>query len=245
MNKAGIIAGFLGLVLVILLVVNFFRSQVTSEKLEFVLATSKTTFLVGEPVKVNFKLTNRSDQILTANFHLRFGLERLKLSIAQGDEPPHFYTSIVMKLAAFERRASPKPVTLQPGQALESSEFVSFDVARDQFAFPAEGSYKLKAIHFFYVQDPSKKIESNVVEISVSWPIGKDQEALQFILDNKLERFLTPEAKFFDFDNNVVSKLKEFIKGFPGSTYTPFAQLGLTALCEERPDLPACKPPER
>ncbi len=40
------------------------------EKLEFVLATNKTTFLVGEPVKVNFKLTNKSDQILTADFHL-------------------------------------------------------------------------------------------------------------------------------------------------------------------------------
>ncbi len=118
-----------------------------------------------------------------------------------------------MKIAATERRLSLKPVTLQPGQALETPEFVSFDVARDQFAFPAEGSYKLKATHFFDTQDLSKKIESNVVEIPVGWPTGKDQEALKFILDNK--------------------------------TYTPFAQLGLAALCEERPDLPACKPPNR
>jgi len=246
--KAWMVFVLLGVLVLLALVPlrRLVREPVQSlEKLEFVLATNKTTFLVGEPVKVNFKLTNKSDQILTADFHLRFGLELLKLSIAQGDEPSTFYTSIVMKIAATERRPSPKPVTLQPGQALETSEFVSFDVARDQFAFPAEGSYKLKATLFFDAQDLSKKIESNVVEISVGWPTGKDQEALQFLLDNKLERFLTPEARFFDFDNNVVSKLKEFIKGFPSSTYTPFAQLGLAALCEERPDLPACKPPER
>lgn len=242
-----IILSSFGLALLLFLSVSLLKSsgQGSSEKLEFVIATEKGAFLLGEPVKVKFQLTNKSDKALTADFHLRFGLERLKLLIARDDEPFKPYTSIVMRIAAYERRASPKPVTLQPGEAIESAEFVSFDVNRDQFAFPTAGTYKLKAEHFFDAQDLSKKVESNVAEISVTQPTGKEQEALKFIQDNKLERFLTPEGRFFDFDNNIVSKLKEFIKGFPDSIYISHAQLALAALCEERPDLQACQPPER
>lgn len=242
-----LIVGSLALALMLFLGINILKvsSQVSGENLEFIIVPEKGSFLVGEPVKVKFKLINKSDKALTGDFHLRFGFERLKLWIAPSDDPFRVYTSIVMKIAAVERRTSPKPVTLQPGEALETSEFVAFDVTQDQLAFPTAGVYKLKAKHFFDAQDLNKKVESNVAEISVSHPIGKEQEALKFLLENKLERFLTLEGKFFDFDNNTVRKLKEFIKAFPDSAFIPYAQVGLGALCEERPDLQACQPPER
>jgi len=157
------------------------------------------------------------------------------------------------------------PLTLKAGEEWKGEEFISFHVAsfdsmsnkiEGDFAFPKAGKYQVKMTlssftsgeiprQPYFLLDKEILSESNIVEVKVVEPKGKDKEALQFIVDNQLKPFLTPEARFFDFDNNVVRKLKEFIKGFPGSTYTPFAQLGLTALCEERPDLPACKPPER
>jgi hypothetical protein len=70
---------------------------------------------------------------------------------------------------------------------------------------------------------------------------------LQFIIDHQLQAYLTAEARLISPPegktvNDQVLLLQEFLKKFEGSTYAPYVQLGLEAICRGREqEFPACQ----
>lgn len=222
-------------------------SQQDQPKLELTIASSdlrgeKKQFLLGEPIRLQLALRNISQDPQTGTFYLEFGTNTLHVFIAKGESTFALYMPKSLKIAQRQDIVL-SPITLQPQEKREVVEFVSFDVNSDDFALPTAGRYRLKALHFFAIPDLNKAVESNVIEVEVVEPEGKDKEALQFIVDNKFKPFLTPEAGLFRVENETVVQLKAFVEEkFPDSTYAPYVKLGLEAICKtQRERLPACQ----
>lgn len=222
-------------------------SQQEQPKLELTITSSdlqgqKQRFLIGEPIQLRLTLRNLSKEPQTGTFNIKFGSATLHVFIAKKGDAFTLYMPQSLRIA---NRADigHALITLQPGKKLEEIEFVSFDVNANDFAMPTVGHYQLKARHFFAMPDLSKTVESNVIEVEVVEPQGKDKEALQFIVDNKFKPFLTPEAKSFHVENETVVQLQAFAEEkFPDSTYAPYVKLGIEAICKtQRERLPACQ----
>ena len=217
------------------------QTGVDPARLQFTISTEKETFLVGEPVRLLFRLKNLTDKDMTSDFWLSFDFDRLRVWIS-GDGGRSFepYVSMAMKIAS-EKKRGRALVTIKAGESIEAFEYISFNTETNGFAFPHQGRYLIKVTLFYNFF--GQRLDSNTVDILVVKPTGVDESALSFITNNGLEYFLTPEARLFPYDDNTVRRLKEFVGLFPESTYRPFAELALQAMCKGRFDLPSCTEP--
>lgn len=208
----------------------------TPAVLSLTLATDKTTVLVGEPVRIRLRLENRGMTEVSGDFHLAYALDRVRILIAQdgGDFQP--YRSRALALAA-RTKTTAEPVTIAPGAAVEALEFVSFDVAHADFAFPTAGNYRLRA--FLLYDHYSQQLESNTVALSIVEPVGANRDALAFLRANDLEYLLTPEGSLFPMNAAALHQLKMFIDTFPGSAYAAYAQEAFDAICASSAGLDA------
>lgn len=217
-----------------------------SGQLEFTIAAVKDKFIVGEPVQLKLQLVNNSDKDLTGTFYLSFKFGTLYVLIRPPGQPEFLYWPASLQKA--ETSEFPLSlVTLKAGEKLEGKEFVSYDLKKEDFALPVAGKYQLKAEQLFDPDDPSKRARSNTITVEVVDPqIKEDKDALQFIIDNNLKAYLTPEARLIPPPegktiNDQVQLLQEFLKKFPNSTYVPYVAAGLAAICQGREqELPAC-----
>lgn len=219
-------------------------------QLSFTIKAEKTKLLVGEPLKIQMRIRNETGNDLELQTRLSFGcFNTLSVTISRdGGKTFQPYTSrATLWLVGQTCWLNLIPLTLKAGEEWKGEEFISFHVAsfdsmsnvEGDFAFPKAGKYQIKMT---LVPRPLLVVlESNVIEIEVVEPEGKDKEALQFIVDNQLKPFLTPEARFFPVTDEVVQKLQEFLEKFPDSPYAPYVQLGLEGICQgHREELPAC-----
>lgn len=229
------------------------RQQASSQHLlELSLSVSQESFLVGEPVLIQQRLTNQADKELKVE--ITADPKRYQTQIAVGDGPFQPYVSLVAELLSTKLfiQVDRFIITLKPGEKREDSGFILFNAKTNDYAFPAAGRYRLKSEFFYDPEDPSKKVESNVLEIKVVAPEREvDQKALKFIADNQLKPFLNlSEVTFLPTKekdtSTIVSQLLELRKQFPESAYAPYAQQVIEKLCRGRQqELPACIPPER
>lgn len=194
-------------------------------------------FLIGEPVKISLTLENTSGKEVKVLAGLKFGSGKMAAYIAAEDGPFEPYSSIGSVRASFANITVPV-VTLKHGEQLKDTDFIYYDLVKDSFAFPEAKRYKLRMDYWYDPEDSTKKIASNIIEISVKAPESKaDQEALQFIKENKLAPYLAPEGKGFptskEEHKQAKKKLRELRREFQASTYRRYATLSLVALCTE------------
>jgi hypothetical protein len=221
-------------------------SQEQKQPLELSLSVSKESFLVGEPVLIQQRLTNKSDKELKVDLSL--DLRRHHDQIAFGDGPFQPYLPLAAEILTTKLIIDFEPViiTLKPGESREDSGFVLFNAKTNDYAFPAPGRYRYKYELLYDPEDLSKKAESNVLEIKVVAPEREvDQKALQFIIDHQLKPFLNPsEVTYLPTEeqdtSKIVTQFKELLKQFPESIYAPYAQQVIEKLCREEHELPAC-----
>lgn len=227
------------------------RAQSQPPQLSFTIKAVKGKLLVGEPLKIQMSVRNETkDDLQQLQFSLSFGCANdLNVAISSdGGKTFQSYTSMAM-LNAQEKLCVVGPFTLKPGEERKGEEFIGFHVAsfdpttnklEGDFAFPKAGKYQLKMT--LAPRPLPGAVESNVIEIEVVEPEGKDKEALQFLVDNQLKPFLTPEAVLFHVTDETVQKLQQFLEKYQESIYAPYVQLGLDAICRElREQLPACQ----
>ena len=213
--------------------------QSPASQLSFTIMAEKAKLLVGEPLKLTMQVRNETKDALQLWFSLSFGCAHdLSVGISSdGGKTFQPYTSMAM-LNAQEKLCVPAPFTLKPGEERKGEEFISFHVAsfdpatkvEGDFAFPKAGKYQIKMT--LTPRPLPGVLESNIIEVEVVEPEGKDKEALAFIVDNQLKPFLTPEAELFPVTDETVQKLQEFLEKFPESTYAPYVRLGLEAICK-------------
>jgi len=230
---------------------GWLRSGLSPEQkqpLELSLSVSKESFLVGEPVLIQLRLTNKSDKELKVE--VGFDPRRHDAQIAFGDGPFQPYLPLAAKILTTKVGIEVDRIiiTLKPGESWEVSGFNLFNAETNDYAFPAPGRYRFKYEFRYDPEDLSKKVESNVLEIKVVAPEREvDQKALQFIVDHQLKPFLNPsEVEFLPIEeeqgpDKIVTQFKELLKQFPESIYAPYAQQVIEELCKGRHEQPECK----
>jgi hypothetical protein len=220
-------------------------NQEQKQPLELSLSVSKESFLVGEPVLIQQRLTNKSDKELKLNLSL--DLRRHHTQIAFGDGPFQPYLPLAVEILTTIIDTEPVIITLKPGESREDSSFALFNAKTNDYAFPAPGRYRYKYELLYDPEDLSKKVESNVLEIKVVAPEREvDQKALQFIIDHQLKPFLNPsEVTYLPTEeqdaSKIVTQFKELLKQFPESIHAPYAQQVIEKLCRGERELPACQ----
>lgn len=240
-----IVLGLGGLYLVMRSGLDHSTQATAAEELELAILVDEPQLLVGQPLQLKIRLINKSQKDLTGPFHLSFKGGRLHLLIASPGQPFTLYFPASLQQAQTQDRVL-RHITLKAGKELTSKEFVSYDVKTQDFAFPKAGDYRLKALLFFDPKDPKKQLGSNEIKVTITEPQEKEKEALQFIVDNQLKPYLTPESRLIPPPtgktvNDLVKLLREFPTKFPESAYGPYVLVGLAALCQGRQqELPAC-----
>lgn len=228
------------------------RGQAQSQppQLSFTIKAEKGKLLIGEPLKTQLVVRNETQQELKLQFSISFRCANdLGVAISSdGGKTFQPYTSMAI-LNALRKLCEVAPFTLKAGEERKGEEFIGFHVVsfdpmtnkvEGDFAFPKAGRYQIKMT--LAPRPLPGTVESNVVEVEVVEPEGKDKEALQFIVDNQLKPFLTPEAVLFPVKDETVQKLQQFLEKFKESAYASYVQLGLSAICRElREQLPACQ----
>ncbi|MCL6641859.1 MAG: hypothetical protein K6T71_00840 [Candidatus Bipolaricaulota bacterium] len=262
--KAWMVLVLLAVVVLLALVPLRGPVQPPVPQLSFTLKAEKDKLLVGEPLKIQMRVRNETKNDLKLQTQFGFGvLNTLSATISSdGGKTFQPYTSRAMlSLVGQPEFFTVTSLTLEAGEKWKEEEFIGFHVAsfdmmtgklEGDFAFSQAGKYQIKMTLRSYpfveisgqsypLYDKEILSESNIVEVKVVEPKGKDKEALQFIVDNQLKPFLTPEAWRLPVIDETVQKLQQFLEQFPESTYAPYVKLGLEAICKgRREELPAC-----
>jgi hypothetical protein len=251
---------FVLLAAVVLLALVPLRGPVhpSAPQLSFTIKAEKTQLLLGEPLKVHLIVQNNTTREITGIFPLDYIYNNFQVDLSSdGGQTTQPYISPLMRMARTIDTPHPLPVTLPPQGKVEGSVFISFNTETNDFAFPKPGRFwfLMKVwviVDFGELNDKGEILliehhqESGWVAIEVVEPAQEqDKKALQFIREKKLERFLTPEAssavEVGEDPNEIVKQLRAFLEQFPDSTYAPYVQLGLEAICQgRREELPAC-----
>lgn len=160
-------------------------------------------FVVGEPIPITFSYENATDDSVEMRYPLDYewGLD---VVITRPDGQKFNYVSPAHAFAATALRANPERKTLQPGEAVTTERFVSYQVPLSDFALVATGAYTLEA-RFPYEQG----VYSNPVNVTVREPEGNDRQALIYIKDKKLEALLTPDARRWGTSDGQIAALQE------------------------------------
>lgn len=226
------------------------QAQSQPPQLSFTIKAEKGKLLIGEPLKIQMVVRNETKGDLQLEFSLSFNCPNdIGVAISSdGGKTFQPYTSMAMRNAQ-EKFCERPYFTLKPDEEQKGEEFIGFHVAsfdpmtnklEGDFAFPKAGKYQLKMT--LAPRPLPGIVESNVIEVEVVEPEGKDKEALQFLVDNQLKPFLTPEAVLFPVTDETVKKLQQFLEKFPDSAYAPYVKLGLEEICRQlREQLPACQ----
>ncbi len=196
-----------------------------SFSLLFEISSTKSSFLVGEPVPINFELTNTGVEDIFSDLYLTFAFDRLSVFISKDGGEFEPYLSQAMQNSGFKKQGQAKILLQGGGGIISSSELISFNTVTGDFAFPSPGSYQIKSILTFnHYQDT---VESNIIAITVNSPSGDDLLALDFLKTNGIEMFLTDEWRLFSqsLDESVITKVEEFQGSFPVTVYSPFVDL--------------------
>ncbi len=196
--------------------------------LEFTLEAKKAELLLGEPLEVLLRLTNTGQQGVTSDFGLAFLDGRVNVEVAQEGEDFKPYISMALALS-HDLLTGVTPVTLKPGESLEATDFISYDKQTADLAFTEAGSYQVRAALLY--DFGQEQLQSTPVTVSVKGPTNEDAQALEFIQQNSLKPFLTPEAVLFPNALEALPLLQQFLEKFPDSTYAPYVTQALGSVC--------------
>jgi len=219
---------FLGVFTSLLIIIINYPSNAfggdNQNDLELIIFTDKNQFVLGEPVKISFNLRNTGTEILFNDFFINFDFDRIEILISENSGEFEIFLSQKMFGSRLAKQVF-EPVILEPGASIISSEFISFNILTDDFAFPTSGTFEIKAILTF--DEYQKTLESNIVSIMIDEPSGIDVNALEHIISNNLQKFLTEDRQLFpeSLDDQLNIDLDEFKTLFPASTYAQFIDL--------------------
>lgn len=193
------------------------------DQLEFSISTDRTQYVLGEPIKLNFSLTNHGAQDLLNDFYLTFDFDRLSINVSVNGREFEPYQSKAMQIASRKKKGR-NPILLRSGETIQSFELISLNVLTNDFAAPKPGDHSIKAGLIFDHYETF--LESNVVQVSVMEPSGEDAAALAFIESAGLQWALTPERRLFpeSLDAAMAQGIQELLNGFPNSVYRGYAQ---------------------
>jgi hypothetical protein len=220
-------------------------TQTITESSELLLKAqvNKETFVLGEPISVEFEISNKGE--IPVKVHSG-GVETgyLKIFIAGSDGEYKEYVGSgwgvkmgrMFNLAPGESHKYKQASILWHGRIDVSG--LSEQAAKEklkgkvttEYAFPKPGVYFIKGVSHF--SENSTPIESEPVQIVINEPIGDDLKVWNQFRGNREIAILMQKG---DFDTGkdeekaeLISQVEQIIEKYPNSTYSGYLKQNLT-----------------
>jgi hypothetical protein len=198
----------------------------------FILSTEKSTYAVGEPIKLTFTFTNEREAPIRGYFSATFDNSELKVYYRKDGGPFIPYYSRRMEIAETADMFY-LPIPIPAHGQISHSELLLYDIktelllpihkqVSEKWIFDQPGEYEFQAK--FWLR-PLKKgdykvLESNIVRVTVIKPSKVDEEALALWKDKDIALAIQGDG----FTPKAIDKLSIFLERFPTSSYTSYAR---------------------
>jgi tetratricopeptide (TPR) repeat protein len=142
-------------------------------------------------------------------------------------EPPLGWTQYVPDHEPMVAPATPKPLTLNPGESRAWARHLDYQSGR---------GHVLKSPGLNLLRAQIGEVDSEPIQIRIKEPQGIDREAYEFLKGSNLHRCFSERTvrKYLNtFTQDTARQLEEFSTRFAGSRYAQLARLGLALMWME------------
>jgi hypothetical protein len=172
------------------------------------LNTTKSEFVKLEPIPLTITLKNQTSKKIRGHAALRLGTKYVDLFVERYGEMrrvEHLTTQFHYPLVSSS--------DIKPKAEFRDSHLLNLDLAN---LFPEAGLYRLQVV--LYDESLKETVKSNVLDISITNPVGQDLEAFYF-LSNRVNA-----SNFFEgVVHSSPARVREFVEKFGESSYGPYA----------------------
>jgi hypothetical protein len=209
------------------------------------LDTDRTTYWVGEPVRVTLKVANPGDKGASGFFEL-WG-EETQIYLRRGDETFEGVRSEGRwQLPKFIDKAR-LPATLKPGQSEEFRDVVVMNARTRDLLLATPGDYEIKVRCWPLLPglpEPDRNapesarsgpvLESNAVRIRVEAPPSAQSASLTEYRRHNLALLVQSPMGYSNYDVDVVRRATEFIEAHPHGPYSEHVRTALIPALRHR-----------
>ncbi len=186
-----------------------------SAQLRLEIGSLKPSYMVFEPVFIDISVKNEEGELLKVTPDLVLEAGNVSMFIAESGG------KFVQYSPGIDLEPDRAPVVLKPSKSITARQLVLFNAATKAFAFPAAGKYRVRAILHGYGLRPDA--ESNVLEVRVNAPVGREAEAMKLFADREVAKLVMS----LNDDDAAASVLERLMEKYPDTTFGRYAQFYL------------------
>lgn len=192
----------------------------TRSELELRLSMPKQSFVLYEPVTVNYVVSNPTSHAIAASLAIDPSSQKVRFFIRSAGESEQKYSGGAIKDVAVA------DTLLGAGRFLASTIDLRWNNATDEWAFPKPGRYEISATLWVGGKPRSVYLQSNTLQVEIIEPGGCDARMVEYF--SSREDFLGimhfgPENYCQNRDHSsCVEELKTAIDRSECSAYSPY-----------------------
>jgi hypothetical protein len=196
-------------------------------------STDRTTYHVGEPVRLTVLAINNGDTPVRGFFINRPYHDTVEIRYRRVDRPfSRFATALKHSEEIKVLRA---PMILNPGHEAKSEFVLSFDATARRFVLDEPGDYEFQVSYRAEPADPTTLLVSNVASVGVSTPPNKQGGAFRQYSTAEIGLLAQYDPlSSSDVDPTVVQSVAELIDKYPSSPYAEAARKGLLGALRQK-----------
>ena len=224
-------------------IIGFTQTKTENTNLSFKGKANKETFVLGEPVTVEFEFTNTGENpVLIGAQGVEVGSLKIFIARSQDGEYKEYFGS------GWGRKQG-KEILLGPKQSHKYKEatilwngkpnvsHLNEDAARrvlagkitTEYAFPDAGVYFIKGLSYF--GENATPIESEPLKVVIKEPVGDDLEVWNQIKGNREISYLIQKGAF-DTEKEaekeqLTKQIEQIIVQYPNSVYSSYLKANL------------------
>ncbi len=189
-----------------------------SEGLRFSISTSKTDYVIGEPVYVQATIENISDFVKTLPTKLDPQFQYNRFIVTGPDGRIMGFSPVTIACT----RGNLLDVDLQPGESVTEDIPVFFH--KDGWMFSDIGEYRIQAL-YRGLTDDAERLDSNVLTITVNPGTEDDQRAAELLMGSEQGLFMMWGEG--DHLEEGIAALEQVIDLYPHTTAALYARYAL------------------
>lgn len=223
-------------------IIGFTQTKTENADLSFKGKANKETFVLGEPITVEFEFTNTGESpVLIGAQGVEVGGLKIFIANKNGEYKEYF--------ASGWGRKQGQKITLEPSQSLKYNgatilwngkpnvSHLNEDAAKrilagkitTEYALPEPGVYFIKGLS--YIGENATPIESEPIKIVVNQPVGDDLEVWNQIKGNKEIAYLMQKGGFDAGKEaekeQLTNQVEQIFEQYPNSIYSSYLKPNL------------------
>jgi len=191
---------------------NIIRAQNQPAKLSIEVSSSQKSYLQGEPISINLKLFNQTDQpiswrgFLDVSPNINFFVQDANGKKLNWEASKYATGSVYSTLK-----------TMQPGEQVQQPLLLERGLAEELFSNP--GQYNLQVEFAYYTESKGRqqaKVLSNSIFINILAPQGIDRQAYSFIKETLEPNLRKPNVQ------ELAQLQQDFVARYRNSVYAKY-----------------------